>query len=298
MSTHNDPKQIIVISGKGGTGKTSITGSFASLADKPVLADCDVDAADLSLILNTELEEEHDFSASSEPVIDYDDCVHCGTCAEVCRFDAVELNAEGRPLFIPIACEGCGVCSHMCPEGAIEMEPVISGQWFRSTTPYGTLLHAELGPGEENSGKLVAIVRQQAREAAIEQDKELVLIDGPPGIGCPVIAALSGVTCALVVTEPTLSGLHDLERIVQVCDHFDVPVQVCINRCDLNEENAERIRQYCAERDIEVVGTIPFDRDVVEALVHGRLVVEVSEGPAAQGIEEIWQRVIQFASDQ
>jgi MinD superfamily P-loop ATPase len=285
------PDELVIISGKGGTGKTSIAGSLAVLArGAAVLADCDVDAANLGLILRPTLREEHEFTASKRAFIDRDRCEACGMCLDVCRSLAVE-DTGGGPVVNEYACEGCGVCFHVCPAGAVEMRDVVSGRWFVSETPHGPLVHACLGPGEENSGKLVTLVRRKAAEMAKTQGKDLILIDGPPGIGCPVIACLSGASRALVVTEPTLTGLHDMERVLDVCRHFEVPAQVVINRFDIDETNTRHIRERCSARGVEVIALIPFDTEVTRAAVRGMTIVEASDGRTACCIRALWERL-------
>ncbi|HCJ10771.1 MAG TPA: (4Fe-4S)-binding protein [Clostridiales bacterium] len=296
MTQHLKPEragldELVIISGKGGTGKTSIAASLAVLArGTAVLADCDVDAANLGLILRPTVREEHEFMASKLAFIDQDKCEGCGTCLEVCRSHAIE-DSGGRPAVNEYACEGCGVCFHVCPAGAVEMRDVVSGRWFVSETPYGPLVHARLGPGEENSGKLVTLVRRKAAEMAEAQGKDLIIIDGPPGIGCPVIACLSGASRALIVTEPTLAGLHDMERVLEVCHHFEVPAQVVINRFDIDEANTRRIRERCSARGIEVVALIPFDTEVTRAAVRGMTIVEASDGRTARCIRALWEKL-------
>jgi MinD superfamily P-loop ATPase len=277
-------KELVVISGKGGTGKTSIVASFAALAEKPVLADCDVDAADLHLLLKPSVKQENEFWSGQVAQIDEAKCTQCGLCQEICRFEAIKDYRVD-----PIACEGCGFCSHICPEDAITMKENMSGHWFISDTHYGPLVHARLGIAQENSGKLVAQVRQEARRIAQEQKLEYIISDGPPGIGCPVISSLSGASLALMVTEPTLSGIHDLERVLGVSGHFGVPAAVCINKYDLNEENSRRIEDYCKDQGIEVAARIPFDNAVTEAIVHGLPVVEYAEGRISREIAGLWE---------
>ncbi len=277
-------KQVAVISGKGGTGKTSLVASLAALAKgRAVIADCDVDAPDLHLILRPEIKEKREFLGMKRAVIDPSKCTLCGSCEEHCRFGAVCGSAVD-----PLLCEGCGVCKLVCPAEAVSMVDRLSGHAYVSETRFGPLVHADLFPGEEASGKLVAMVREMARELATSRNLELVLIDGSPGIGCPVIASLTGVDLALVVTEPTISGEHDLERILDVTEHFRIKAQVCINKYDLNPDVARRIEDLCAERRAEVAGKLPFDPAVVEAMVLGKPVVELG-GPAAEGIKDLWR---------
>jgi MinD superfamily P-loop ATPase len=279
-------KQLTVISGKGGTGKTTILASLAALAKRAVLVDADVDAADLHLLLKPQIQRREPFVASQVAVIDPEKCDRCGKCAEVCRFDAIRDSQVD-----PISCEGCGVCFHVCPRAAILMKEVQSGEWFISQTRFGPMVHAKLGVAQENSGKLVTLVRKEAQRIAREQNFPLILIDGPPGIGCPVIASLGGVDAALVVTEPSLSGIHDLERVLEVCRHFQVPAWVCVNKWDINPENTRRIEQYCQEKGSPVIGEILFDPVVTRAMISERTVLEYSPSLVGREIENIWIRV-------
>jgi len=280
-------KEVVVLSGKGGTGKTSIVGSFAALAENKILADCDVDAADLHLLLNPVTQQNHEFWSGQVAIIDEEKCTQCGLCQEVCRFDAIsDFKVD------PVSCEGCGFCFHICQADAISMKENLAGQWFISDTKYGALVHARLGIAQENSGKLVALVRQQAKQIAEKQGFDYIISDGPPGIGCPVISSLSGANLALLVTEPTLSGIHDLERVLGVCHYFGVPALVCINKYDLNEDNTCQIESYCFNQGVEVAAKIPFDNVVTEALVQRLPVVEYSQGKVAQEIERLWQTVV------
>jgi MinD superfamily P-loop ATPase len=276
-------REVVVLSGKGGTGKTSIVGSLAALAKSKVLADCDVDAADLHLLLKPTVKQENEFWSGQLAFIDEEKCTQCGLCQELCRFDAIKDY-----MVNPVACEGCGFCSHVCPEEAITMRENMSGHWFISDTKYGPLVHARLGIAQENSGKLVAQVRQQARRIAQERGLEYTISDGPPGIGCPVISSLSGASLALMVAEPTLSGIHDLERVLGVSGHFGVPATVAINKYDLNEDNTRRIEDYCKEQGIEVAAKIPFDNAVTEAIVRGVPVVEYADGRVSREIVGLW----------
>ncbi len=279
-------KEVVVLSGKGGTGKTSIVGSFAALAKSKVLADCDVDAADLYLLLRPLTQQKHEFWSGQVAFIDEEKCTQCGLCQEVCRFQAIEDFRVD-----PVSCEGCGFCYQVCPAEAITMRENLSGHWFISDTRYGPLVHARLGIAQENSGRLVALVRQQAKLSAEKQGLDYIISDGPPGIGCPVISSLSGANLALLVTEPTLSGIHDLERVLGVCHHFGIPALVCINKYDLNEDNTRQIESYCLGQGIGIASKIPFDDVVTEALVQGLPVVEYSQHSVTHEIETLWQTV-------
>jgi MinD superfamily P-loop ATPase len=281
-------KEITVLSGKGGTGKTSVTASLAVLTKNAVLTDCDVDAPDLHLLLKPEVLEKQEFRASRVAVIDEEMCVQCRKCEEHCRFGAIE-----KQVVDPVLCEGCGVCVYVCPVAAIEMEKRVSGYAFISKTAYGPMSHALLNPGEENSGKLVSLVRKNAKKVAEKENCELIINDGPPGIGCPVIASVGGVDVGLIVVEPTLSGIHDMERALDLLSHFKVPALVCVNKYDLNEENTSRIVEFCGSSGVEVVGKIPFDPVVTEAMVAGKPVVEFApESKVSQSIKELLERTL------
>ncbi|MBN1691214.1 MAG: ATP-binding protein [Dehalococcoidia bacterium] len=282
-------KEVVVLSGKGGTGKTSITGCFAVLARNKVLADCDVDAADLHLLLNPEVRRTEEFWSGQSACIDENICNGCGLCEEICRFDAIRnLKVD------PTACEGCGFCSRICPVEAISMLNNLAGHWYISDTKYGSLVHARLGIAQENSGKLVALVRQQARQLAESAQHTSIITDGPPGIGCPVISSLSGADLALLVTEPTVSGIHDLERVIDVCRHFQVPATVCVNKYDINEEKASEIKRYCTNNGIQVAGEIPFDTSVNQAVTLGLPLVEYNDGPASRAVKQLWNNLEKF----
>jgi MinD superfamily P-loop ATPase len=279
-------KEIVVLSGKGGTGKTVIVASFAALAQDKVMADCDVDAADLHLLLQPSIKKTEEFWSGKTAFIDKKFCTGCGVCEEVCRFGAIKNFKVD-----PISCEGCGFCFHVCPEKTIRMKDNLAGSWFISDTRYGPLVHARLGIAQENSGKLVAIVRQNARRIAEEQGLSYIISDGPPGIGCPVISSLSGANMALLITEPTLSGMHDLDRVLGVCSHFGVPALVCINKYDLNEENTHQIEDFCRRQGVEVISRLPFDNVVTEALVQGLPVVEYAKNGIAAELKTLWEKV-------
>ena len=280
-------KEVVVLSGKGGTGKTSIVGSFAALAKSKVLVDCDVDAADLHLLLHPAIREKHEFWSGQVATIDEEKCTRCGLCQELCRFAAIkDFRVDA------ISCEGCGFCYHICPTEAITMKENLAGHWFISETKYGSLVHARLGIAQENFGKLVANVRQQARRIAEKEGADYIINDGPPGIGCPVISSLSGANVALLVTEPTLSGIHDLERVLGVCRHFGVPALVCVNKYDINEDITHQIERYCLHQGVEVTVRIPFDNVVTEAMIHGLPVVEYARNGVASQIETLWGSVL------
>jgi MinD superfamily P-loop ATPase len=290
-------KQLVVLSGKGGTGKTSLTAAFAHLAHESpvpvrvVLADADVDAANLELALRPERLETHDFTGGSLAVVDPRSCNACGNCEQICRFDAI---LPGDPYTVdPIACEGCAACMFTCPQEAIHMEPQLAGQWYRSGSRYGPLFHADLKPAQENSGKLVTLVKQQARLAALEGNYPLLIVDGPPGIGCPVISALSGADRVLIVAEPTMSGLHDMQRILKTAEHFRLPAMVCINKVDLCPLESRLIETYCWDNDFEIAGKIPYDPEVTQAMMNGEPITAFDPvSPASQALIGVWQVVL------
>jgi MinD superfamily P-loop ATPase len=287
-------KELVVISGKGGTGKTSIAASFAMLASRPVIADCDVDAADLHLILSPKVNERHEFRSGHEAVIRQRDCIRCGACLTHCRFDAIKMDERipGETTFSidPVSCEGCGVCVRFCPAQAIDFPERRCGEWMVSETRCGPMVHARLGVAAENSGKLVSTVRREARRIAEEEHRPLVIIDGPPGIGCPVIASVTGASQVLVVTEPTVSGEHDLERVLSLARHFKIPAAVCVNKWDINPEMTERIENQARRAGARVAGRIRYDREVTSAQLQERAVVETAT-PAAEDIRHIWHQL-------
>jgi MinD superfamily P-loop ATPase len=284
-------RQLVIISGKGGTGKTIISASIATLAQNKVMADCDVDAANLYLLLQPEIQETQQFIGGEKAHIDIEKCTRCRECVDICRFDAI-VEKEDEEIFIdPISCEGCGVCSYVCPADAIKMEKTLSGEWYVSKTKYGPFVHARLGIGEENSGKLVTEVRKKAKEIAEQNNMDFVIIDGPPGIGCPVISSLSGTDLALVVTEPTLTGIHDMERVVQVARHFQTQTACCINKCDINLQNSAQIESWCEKNSIPLLGKIPFDEDVTESMVQGIPLTEYTNNSASKEVKNIWQKL-------
>jgi len=286
-------QEIAVISGKGGTGKTTVTASLIQLAEQVVIADNDVDASDLHLLLKPHVYESHDFCGGSKALIDPETCIGCGQCAQACHFDAIDPEAE-RPWLYRVdkmACEGCTLCRQVCPVDAITMHKAFTGQWYVSETQYGPMIYAALGIAEENSGKLVTQVRQRAAEQAHDLHVERIIADGPPGTSCPVIASITGVDRVLIVTEPTVSGVHDLKRVLDLCSHFGVPAFVVINKADLNTDQAQRIHRMAAERDVPVIGEIPFDRQVHYALMAGKTVLEHGNSPAAEAIRAVWEQL-------
>lgn len=299
-------KQLVILSGKGGTGKTSLAAAFAHLAaagNRPVsavLADADVDASNLELVLNPTVQETHDFAGGQVAVIDPERCERCGTCAKVCRFDAVlspashpGLAAIGDPYSVdPIGCEGCAACVYQCPAQAIHMETELAGQWYRSDTPFGPFFHADMRPAQENSGKLVATIKEHACRLAVDEGRSLVILDGPPGIGCPVISAATGADLALIVTEPTLAGVNGLDRVLQTVEHFGVAAMVCVNRADLHPAGMTEIEKYCSTRDIALTTAIPFDVGVAEAMAEGLPVTLYSPSSSIAGrVSKLWAEV-------
>lgn len=285
-------KELVIISGKGGTGKTSVTASFAALADRPVLADCDVDAADLHLVLSPEVVERHDFYSGREAVILAEKCTACGLCHDLCRFGAIMKPRGEEAAFSvdPVGCEGCGVCVRFCPEKAIDFPDRLCGEWMLSRTRFGPMVHAKLYAAAENSGKLVSAVREEAKRIALSGGHPLIITDGPPGIGCPVIASLTGASNVLVVTEPTLSGEHDLERVLALARHFKIPSAVCVNKWDINGAMTEQIEDKARKAGALVAGRIRYDRAVTEAQIQQKAVVEL-DCPSGEDIRKVWENL-------
>ncbi len=282
-------KQLVVLSGKGGTGKTTVAAALAHLAaatQRLVIADADVDAANLGLVLAPTLQAVHAFDSGEVAVVDPAACTGCGECAAVCRFEAF-TSTGGIYTVDPLACEGCAACFYACPAGAIRMVLQRAGEWYEAQTRFGPLYHAHLFAGQENSGKLVTLVKQQARLRGFDDEADLLLVDGPPGIGCPAIAALAGADAALIVTEPTVAGAHDMARVVGLAEHFRVPTAVLINKADLNPAQTEALTAFCIERDIPLAGRIPFDPTVTEAMVRGQPITE-SGGPVTEALHTAW----------
>ncbi len=293
--------QLVILSGKGGTGKTSLTAALAHLSasqgggNRQILVDADVDAANLELLLGAQRIQEEDFQGGAEAQIDQDRCSSCGRCLEVCRFEAVSQNSEGFKID-PIACDGCAACLYECPEGAIHMEIQQAGKWYISETSVGRLYHAHLYPARENSGKLVALIKRRAQEALDEIPGDWMFVDGPPGIGCPVISAVSGADAVLAVTEPSLSGMHDLKRLLATVDYFQVPAYVAVNKADIYPQGIEDIRKICQEKGAVVLGEIPYDLDIPRSMAAGLPVTACrSEGEAARSIAGLWNRISQLA---
>lgn len=283
-------KQLIVISGKGGTGKTSVTAGLAAIARNAVLADCDVDAADLHLILDPEIITKEDFYSGETPLHDPNLCTACGLCLEHCRFEAISEN------FTPIKenCEGCGVCEYVCPADAISMKPRLCGEKMVSHTRFGTMVHAALGIGEENSGKLVTDVRRTSTAIAEQQHADYVIVDGSPGVGCPVIASLTAADACLLVAEPTVSALHDLQRVTDLLKHFRLPAICVINKQGVNAELEKAIENFCQSSGINVVGSLPYSSIFNEAQAKGLTIVEHDPEGLGKNLNGIWQKVIRF----
>lgn len=286
-------REIVIVSGKGGTGKTSLTAAFAALAKNSILCDADVDAADLHLLMQPEVKEQTDFMGGSKAVIDPDLCTGCGTCRTLCRFDAISDRYEVDP----IRCEGCGVCVDFCPEQAIGFPVQRCGEWYVSATRFGPMVHARLGIAEENSGRLVSLIRTETKKRAEERGLDLILTDGPPGIGCPVIAAIGGATALVIVVEPTVSGIHDMERVVDLAAHFRVPGMVIVNKFDLNVGMTEAIEQLAEKRNILVLGRVPFDPVFTRSMVQGQTLFEYGEeSPTRRVVRDIWAKIVSSPS--
>jgi MinD superfamily P-loop ATPase len=292
-------KQIVVLSGKGGTGKTTITAALAHLASqdpgtRAILVDADVDAANLELILEPRFLDTYDFVGGQTATIATDLCTGCGRCMEVCRFDAIQQH-NGCYSVDPTACEGCATCKTQCPNDAVTMLPRLSGRWFHSISRYGPLFHARLSPAQESSGKLVTLLKQRAHSQALNEGFPLMIVDGPPGIGCPAIAAVSGADVALVVTEPTAAGIHDMQRVLDLTAHFGIPALVCINKADLYPAGTGSITSYCQQEGLPVIGQLPFDLSVTKAMVQGQTITAyLPDGPVSQVLHEIWQNALTY----
>jgi MinD superfamily P-loop ATPase len=290
-------KELVVISGKGGTGKTSIVAAFAGLTQNAVFTDCDVDAADLHLVLEPKVKQATDFSGGKQAFVIAEKCNGCGKCRDLCKFDAIRMDGPANELIEktyrvdPISCEGCKVCVEFCPVDAIEFNDQINGQWFISDTRFGTMVHAKLGIAEENSGKLVFLIRKETLRIAKEQKKDLIIVDGSPGIGCPVIASITGADLVLIVTEPTLSGKHDLERVAELATGFGMDVLVAINKFDLNPDMAEQIEKDALKRNIKVVGKIRYDKAFTKAQIMKTSVVEYTSGAVTEDVKALWRNV-------
>jgi len=290
-------KELVILSGKGGTGKTSLVGSLCALAENKIMVDCDVDAADLHLIIAPRILEDNSFIGGEEALIDSDRCTGCGECLDYCYFDAIKPatdsngQEDGRYRVDPLACEGCAVCSYYCPDDAIRMEKVESGRWYVSETRHGPMVHARLGIAQSNSGRLVSLLRRRAREMADKNGTGLIIVDGPPGIGCPVIAALTGAQYALLVTEPTRSAFHDLKRLLELTGHFRIPAGVVINKYDINPEVAAEIEEHVAGLDLKLLGKIDYDQEVTKAQVAGTTLIEYSDNNTSRQIKDIWHRL-------
>lgn len=293
-------KEIVVISGKGGTGKTSIAACFAALSESAVLADCDVDASDLHLILKPDIKQTTDFIGGKRAQIVAEKCIGCGKCKELCKFDAIKLNGPANSIIKktfaidPVRCEGCKVCVEFCPANAIDFKDCVNGQWFISDTRFGPMVHARLGIAEENSGKLVTLLRKEAKRIAEEQKMELLIVDGSPGIGCPVIASITGADLVLIVTEPTLSGQHDLQRVAELAANFKIPALVCINKADINPEITEEIEKDAENKGLKVAGRIRYTQDFTKAQIAESTVIEYTDGEVSEDIKSLW-RNIQYA---
>lgn len=286
-------RELVIVSGKGGTGKTSITGAFAALAENCLLCDADVDAADLHLLMEPEVQSRFAFMGGSLADIRLDDCSQCGRCRELCKFDAISEDYVVDRL----SCEGCGVCVDLCPEQAIDFPVQQCGEWFVSDTRLGPMVHARLGIAEENSGKLVSLVRQESMKLAEQKGCDLIVTDGPPGIGCPVIASIGGATALLIVVEPTVSGLHDMRRVAELAAHFKVPGLICINKFDLNEGMTQRIEEYANKRNMQLMGRIPFDPLFIKAMIAGENILEhAPESQVAKAVIDIWKKIVSSPS--
>ena len=293
-------KQIVVLSGKGGTGKTFVSASLAAIAEGSVLADCDVDAANLHLLLHPQNKETFHFTGGKIAELQANRCTGCGVCVNTCRFDALTMkpNGQGKEIAVvdPVACEGCGVCGLVCPEGAFSFRSSDAGRWFTAETEYGPLVHAHLFAGEENSGKLVQEVRKKAREIAEQKQKKYVLIDGPPGTGCAVMSAMTGVDLIVLTTEPTVAGIHDARRVVQLAEHFSIPVGMIVNKSTINLEKTAELKEFASEHDFQYLGEIPYEKKVVESVSDLQPYVSIHDDEISQRLRYIWTGIREIVS--
>ena len=288
-------KQVVIISGKGGTGKTTVTAALADLAAQEMhlmLADADVDAANLELLLQPQLVSQTPFIGGKLAQIDQQTCTPCGTCAEVCRFDAVRFN--GHYLIDPKVCEGCLSCFYQCPSDAITIKEHQSGEWYQSETDWGTLFHANLKPGEENSGKLVTEILEHAQQAAQNSGIDLLLVDGPPGIGCPVTAACRSADLAVVVSEPTVSGQHDLERVLQLTRYFKLSTLLVLNKANLSQKMHDEMLAFAREEKVDLLGEIPYDESAMQALFTAQPITRLEGHALNDSLASIWQRLKEY----
>ncbi len=288
--------EILIISGKGGTGKTSITGAFAHLSGDHIICDLDVDAPDLHLLLDPRDRDTHEFWSGHVAVIDPDRCSRCGQCLSVCRYGAVSETDDGFAVD-GLRCEGCKTCVALCPETAIDFVSKQCGEWYSSQSRFGPMVHAQLFPAEENSGLLVSLLRKEARALAEQKGVTRIIADGPPGIGCPVISALSGQDLAVIVTEPTPSGQHDLKRVLSLCDHFSIPTAVIVNKCDLNPAISRDIGDHCAGRGIPIVAELVHDPAVTHAMVARQTITEYKADGISGDIRNAWQRILSILEE-
>lgn len=285
-------KEITILSGKGGAGKTTVTAALASVAKNTVFCDNDVDAADLHLIFNPEIKESYTFGSGSKAIINTEVCTNCGLCYEYCRFDAIHLNDVEQYKVNHFQCEGCRLCERVCPTESITMIENNNNYWYVSETRFGTLVHAKMGPGEENSGKLVTEVRRKAKEIAVRLKADFIINDGPPGIGCSAIASVTGTDLVLLVIEPTLSGLHDASRLVELSETFKIPIQAVINKFDINTEITGKVEKYLSEKQIPLAGKIAFEPKIVESMVAEKTIVEFApDEKISKEFFSIWNKI-------
>ncbi|MBT3225431.1 MAG: 4Fe-4S binding protein [Deltaproteobacteria bacterium] len=282
-------RELVIISGKGGTGKTSLTAAFASLAENMLLCDADVDAADLHLLMNPTIQERYDFQAGNQAIIDPSLCCECGICHDLCHFDAISTDYQVDRL----SCEGCGVCVDFCPVKAIDFPIKTCGEWFVSDTRFGPMVHARLGIAEENSGRLVSLIREESKKRAQDSKSSMIITDGPPGIGCPVISSITGATAVVIVAEPSVSGVHDMERVVELATNFRIPVMICVNKYDLNLKQTLAIENFARDKEIRFLGKISYNPVFTKAMIQGETIFEYKpDADVCQVVSEIWDSII------